>query len=377
MARYGMLAGEIMRLRSELFGWKRVRGRRTAARRCALLWLALAAPLPWAYGDDAVAVIDDREVSRDELFAAAGPALEEHDLERLRLQAQAARDRHEVLQTALRQLVHRRLLALEAERTGAGVAALEADIAAAAAPVRDTDVETFYDRNKARIGRPLAEVGGQIREYLESRALASAREEYFATLEARFAVEYRLDPLRFDVAADGFAARGGPDAAVTIVEFSDFECPFCVRVQPALERVLEQYAGRLRLVYRHFPLTAIHPYAWKAAEASLCAGEQDRFWEYHDLLFAEQHAMSVPDLKEKARRLSLSGAEFDACLDSGRHYEAVRTDIRAATAAGVSGTPAFFVNGRFLSGAVPLEHFVELIDDELARIDGAGGAAGR
>ena len=207
--------------------------------------------------------------------------------------------------------------------------------------------------------------------------MARVRDEFFAALEVRFAVEYHLDPLRFDVAADGFAARGAPDAAVTIVEFSDFECPFCVRVQPTLERVLQEYAGRLRLVYRHFPLTSIHPRAWKAAEASLCAGEQDRFWEMHDLMFAEQHAVSVPDLKDKARRLGLSGAEFDGCLDSGRHYEAVRSDILAGTAAGVSGTPAFLVNGRFLSGAVPFEHFAALIDDELARVDGGGSVAGR
>ena len=347
------------------------------ARRCAVLWLAVAAPLLWAYDEGTVAVIGDREVSRDELFAAAESALEEHDMELLRRQAQAVRDRHGVLEASLRQLVHSYLFDMEAARTGTTAAALEADIAAAAEPVRDTDIETFYQRNQARIDRPLAEIAGQIRAFLERQELARVRDEFFAALEVRFAVEYHLDPLRFDVAADGFAALGAPDAAVTIVEFSDFECPFCVRVQPTLERILQEYAGRLRLVYRHFPLTSIHPRAWKAAEASLCAGEQDRFWEMHDLMFAEQHAMSVPDLKDKARRLGLAGAEFDACLDSGRHYEAVRSDILAGTAAGVSGTPAFLVNGRFLSGAVPFEHFAALIDDELARVEGGASAAGR
>ena len=351
--------------------------RRTAAWWAAVAWLVLAAPLSWADDDGVVAVFGDREVSRAELLAAADAALEEHEMELLRCQAQSTRDRHGALETSLRQLVFHRLLALEAERTDTTVAALEADIAASAEPVTDVDIEAFYERNKARIGRPLAEIGGQIRDFLERQALAGAREEFFAALEVRFAVEYRLDPLRFEVAAEGFAARGGPDAAVTIVEFSDFECPFCVRVQPTLDRVLEAYAGRVRVVYRHFPLVSIHPRAWKAAEASLCAGEQDRFWEYHDLLFAEQRTMSVADLKEKARRLGLAGAEFDACLDSGRHHEAVRIDLRAGTAAGVSGTPAFFVNGRFLSGAVPFEHFTELIEDELARIDGNAGPAAR
>ena len=348
----------------------RIHVRLRAVRWVGVALLALAGPLLW--GDDAgtVAVIGDREVSRGELLAAAGVALEEREMEFLRCQAQATRDRHDVLESSLRQLVHRRLLDLEAARTGATAAALEADLEAAVEPIRDRDIELFYQRNRARIGRPLAEVAGQIREFLERQATAQAREEFFAVLEARFAVEYRLAPLRFAVEADGFAFQGNPDAAVTIVEFSDFECPFCVRVQPTLQRLMERYAGRLRLVYRHFPLVSIHPDASKAAEASLCAGEQNRFWEYHDLLFAEQHALGEDDLKEKALRLGLAGAEFDVCLDSGRHAAAVREDLLAASALGVSGTPAFFVNGRFLSGAVPFEHFTELIDDELARIDG-------
>ena len=349
--------------------WKRVHAWPTGVLLWAVLWLAAAAPLLWADDAGAVALIGDREVSRDELLAAAASDLEARDMEAMRCQAEAVRGRHDVLEASLRQLVLERLLELEAARTGTTVAAVEADIQAAAAPVRDQDIETFYERNQDRIGRPLAEVAGQIRTFLERQALVRARGELFAALEARFGVDYLLDPLRFEVAADGFAARGEPDAAVTIVEFSDFECPFCVRVQPTLERVMEQYAGRVRLVYRHFPLTSIHPQAWKAAEASLCAGEQDRFWEYHDVLFAEQHAMTVPDLKEKARRIGLAGAEFDACLDSGRHSEAVRKDLLAGTAAGVSGTPAFFVNGRFLSGAVPYDHFAELIDDEVARME--------
>ena len=361
----------------KLFGWKRQQAWRTALRRCAVLWLAAASPLLWADDESVVAVVGDREVSHGELLAAAGAALEESEMELLRCQAQATRDRHEVLESWLRDLVEGHLIDLEAARIGATAAAVEAEVEAAAAPVQDRDIETFYQRNQARIGRPLAEVAGQVRAFLERQAVVRARDEFFAVLEARFAVDYQLAPLRLEVAAEGFASRGEPDAAVTLVEFSDFECPFCVRVQPTLERVMEQYAGSVRLVYRHFPLTSIHPFAYKAAEASLCAGEQDRFWEYHDLLFAEQQAMSVPDLKEKARRLGLAGAAFDDCLDSGRHTAAVRKDLFAGSALGVSGTPAFFVNGRFLSGAVPFEHFAELIDDELARVQSGAGAAER
>ena len=186
-------------------------------------------------------------------------------------------------------------------------------------------------------------------------------------MERRYAVAYLLEPLRHEVAADGFPSSGPADAPVTIVEFSDFECPFCARLLPTLEQVKRQYAAAVRVVYRHYPLTGIHPNAWKAAEASLCAAEQGRFWDLHDLMFAEQDALAAADLKEKAARLDLDTDAFNGCLDSGRHYAAVLADLRAGDAVGVSGTPALFINGRFVGGAAPFPTLAEIIDDELRR----------
>ena len=228
-------------------------------------------------------------------------------------------------------------------------------------------METFYRENRNRIRYELKDVADQIRQFLRQQAEQRAEAGFLDVLERRFTVDYRLEPFRLDVAADGFASAGPQDAPVTIVEFSDFECPYCASVQPALQRAMQEYGDRLRIVYRHFPLTRIHPNAQKAAEASLCAGEQGMFWELHDLMFAEQGALSVPHLKDKAGRIGLDVAAFDACLDSGRHYETVRVDIRAAAAAGVSGTPALFVNGRPLTGAAPFETIAATIDDELER----------
>lgn len=343
-------------------------------RRCAggfllAVGLLLAAALPLAAEDAAapVASIGAESIGRAELLAAAAPALEQNELTRLRCESDAWRGRHEALQSVLRGIVRERLLALESARTGETRAALEAGLRREAQPVEQEAIEAFYLQNQERIPYPLAQVAGQIRSYLEEQALSRAEERFYAGLEQRFGAQYRLGPLRFEVAADGFAAFGPQDAPVTIVEFSDFQCPFCARLLPTLERAKRDYAGKLRIVYRHFPLDAIHPHAQKAAEAASCAREQGKFWELHDLMFAEQDSLEVPALKEMARRLGLDGAAFDRCLDSDRYYAAVRADLRAGTAAGVTGTPALFVNGRSLGGgAVRFERLAEVIDEELA-----------
>ena len=154
-------------------------------------------------------------------------------------------------------------------------------------------------------------------------------------------------------------------------EFSDFECPYCAVLLPALDEVKRRYGDKVRLVFRHYPLTVIHPDAWKAAEAALCAGDQGHFWELHDLMFAEQGTLAVADLKTKAARLDLDAEAFNECLDSGRHYDAVAADLRAGDAVGVAGTPALFINGRFIGGVAPFGMLAEVIDDELRRRDGA------
>ncbi len=322
---------------------------------------------PWA-NDDVVATIGEQSVQRAELLTVASFSLEQTELERLRCQVEADRSHAEVLQTFLRQLVHERLLDLEAGRTGMTVEAILASVYESVPQIEDSEVAAFYRENQSRIPYALGAVAGQIRDFLRQQAEQQAEAEFLGVLEQRFAVDYRLEPFRVDIAADGFATLGPQDAPVTIVEFSDFECPYCARVQPALQRAKREYGDRLRIVYRHYPLADIHANAQKAAEASLCAGEQAMFWEMHDLMFAEQAALSVPDLKDKAGRIGLDRAAFDACLDSGRHHETVRDDIRAGAVAGVSGTPALFVNGRPLTGAAPFETIAATIDDELERL---------
>lgn len=159
--------------------------------------------------------------------------------------------------------------------------------------------------------------------------------------------------------------RGATDAPVTLVEYSDFECPFCGRVQPTLDQVLEEYDGQVNLVYRHFPL-AFHTSAQKAGEASECAGDQNKFWEMHDKLFENQSALDVTSLKNYAKDLGLNTSTFDDCLDSGKHEQTVKDELTQGGTVGVQGTPATFVNGTLISGAQPYESFKAAIDAALA-----------
>jgi len=174
-----------------------------------------------------------------------------------------------------------------------------------------------------------------------------------------------LEPPRTRVAATG-PSKGPEDAPITIVEFSDFECPFCSRINPTLAQVRQNYADQVRIVFRQYPLP-MHPNAVKAAEASLCAHEQGKFWEMHDVMFADQQQLGVEQLKAKASGIGLDPEDFNQCLDSGEYADEVQADLAAGAEAGVSGTPAMFVNGIPISGAVPYDQLSSVIDEELAR----------
>jgi len=169
----------------------------------------------------------------------------------------------------------------------------------------------------------------------------------------------------FEITKDNHI-RGDFSAPITLVEFSDFECPFCARHYPTLTKVLDDYKGKVRLVYKHFPLS-IHPNSQKAAEASECADEQGKFWEYHDKLFENLAASgySVANFKQWAKDLGLDSGKFDGCLDSGKFAQKVRDDFQEGSGKGVNGTPATFINGQLVSGALPYESFKQIIDSLL------------
>lgn len=161
-------------------------------------------------------------------------------------------------------------------------------------------------------------------------------------------------------------AKGNLQAPVTIVEFSDFQCPYCGFVEPTLRKIFETYPDKVKLVYKNYPLPS-HENAENAALAALCAKEQDKYWEYHDKLFENQESLKVDDLKKYAADLGLKTPDFNSCLESKKYKSQIEADMMEANRAGVRGTPAFFLNGRPLYGAQPFEKFKAVIDEELKR----------
>ena len=267
--------------------------------------------------------------------------------------------------------IGQRLLAQEAAKRGVSVAALlDAEVTAKVGLVTETEIEAFIQENRSQLKGDGAEIREKIRASLQQRKLAEQRNQYVQSLRAQGTVVDRLQPppvVRVQVLTDGAPIRGTADAPVTLVEFSDFHCPFCKRVQPTLTQVLEKYPGKVRLLFRHLPLDALHPQARNAAEASWCAQDQGKFWEYHDLLFANAPKAAQDDLKHYAELIDLDMRKFESCLSQNVHRDSIQWDIDEVTKLGMSGTPAFFINGRPLSGAQPLEKFVQVIDEELAR----------
>lgn len=172
-----------------------------------------------------------------------------------------------------------------------------------------------------------------------------------------------LSPPRVEIANGDAPVRGPKDAAVTVIEYADYECPYCQQTQPALDKLEAEYKGKLAFVFKDTPLP-MHSHAEKAAEAAHCAGVQGKYWEYHDLLFKERQ-LEVPQLKEAALELKLDAQAFDQCLDSNAQAGVVRTQLNEASRLGLQGTPSFFINGRFFSGAMSYDKLHEVIEQEI------------
>jgi protein-disulfide isomerase len=342
---------------------------RQAAALALILAVALAAPACAADAPKSAAPAAKAEAPTDVVAEVAGQPITRAQLEEsLAAQlSQLDRQRRALLEQGLDRLVEERLLGAEAAARGiTSEALLQAEVESKAGEVTDEEAKKFFDENQARINRPYDQILPQIKQYLAQNKRQELRDQLVAGLRLKHAARILLEVDRVEVAEAGSPARGPAGAPVVIIEFSDFECPFCSRVVPAIQEVEKTYGDQVRVVFRQFPLN-IHPNAQKAAEASLCANEQGKFWELHDAMFAAQRELGVEQLKAKAAGLGLDAAAFGTCLDSGQFAARVAADLADGQKAGVTGTPAMFVNGRFVSGAVPFATLEKLIDDELSR----------
>lgn len=334
--------------------------------------IALAALVPTLAcagpGDDesarVLATVDGEPVTMADLREVAGEQLDQLDF-------QYEQQRHQIIEAALTSAVRQRLLDEEAEARGVSVEQLVADEVGPISEVTAAEVESWYEVNSAALGNiSLEQIRPQIRMFLQDQRREAALSELIDSMGAEREVRILLSPFRVEFEDVDAPSAGPTDAPITLLEFSDFECPYCGAFFGTLERLKSEYGDRLRIVYRHYPLDN-HPNAFQAARASMCAADQGRFWEMHDLLFQEQNRLGNADLREKAERLSLDTAAFDECLASDRHIDTIERDIRAGDRVGVDGTPAVFVNGIPVpGGAAPYDVIAEMIEDELARMNG-------
>jgi protein-disulfide isomerase len=268
---------------------------------------------------------------------------------------------------ALVNIVNQRLLEAAAKSKGLSTDAfLEQTVDRNVPPPSTAEIEAYYLAQKDRLNRPLNEVRPQLEQALAQAKRQQARQDYIDQLRKSSGVAILLRRPKIEVTADPARMRGNPNAPITIVEFGDFQCPFCQAVQPTLKAVMDKYQGKVRLGFRDFPLRQIHPQAQQAAEAGRCAGEQGKFWEYHDLLYANQGRLDPNGLKEYAHTAALDVERFDACLAGGKFKPQIESDLQSGTGAGVTGTPGFYINGVPLTGAQPFSEFEKIIDSQLA-----------
>ncbi|HZM71546.1 MAG TPA: thioredoxin domain-containing protein [Candidatus Cryosericum sp.] len=320
---------------------------------------ATAAPVSAAAGTGGVvAKVGDRSITFEELDLKAAASL-----------MKVRQQEFEARQQTLDGIINDELFDREAKAKGVTKEQLlETEISAKAPAPSQAEVDAYYEANKARMGTQTKEqIGPQISAMLKQQKMAGVQADFIKQLRQKYGVKVMLEPPRVQVSADDDPVKGGPASApVTIVEFSDYQCPFCSRAETVVDEVMKKYGDKVRLIYRDYPLS-FHQNAETASMASECAEEQGKFWEMHGAMFGNQAKLAAPDLVETAGSIGLNKDTFKGCLDSGKFRSEVQKDFQDGQKYGVTGTPTFFINGIMIVGARGVESFSEIIDRELDR----------
>ncbi len=304
---------------------------------------------------DPVARVGGKDIKLADLEAEAASAV-----------VQAQMRLYEARKQALDKMIDDQLMEEAAKEKGVAKEELvKQEVDSKIPKVDDAAIQKFYDENKDKMRQPLEQMKDRITRHLERQGRSEAEANFKKALREKAKVEVFLSAPRIQVSVDDDPSMGSKDAPVTIVEFSDFQCPYCSKAAATVHEVAKKYGDKVQIVFRDFPLP-MHNRAGRAAEAAQCANDQQKFWEYHDELFKNSQKMSDDDLVAHAQTVGLKTETFKECLMKDTHKDEVAKDVADGKRAGMSGTPGFFINGRFMSGARPIEAFSEIIDEELA-----------
>lgn len=315
---------------------------------------AAAKPAAAAGSSDVVATVGSVTITRGEVEENVSSEL-----------AEVETARYKILRGGVDELVANALFEQEAKAKGVTVETLQQTEVLDKVPApSDEEVKKLFDDNQEQLqGQAFEDVKDRLVDFLKGRGTQGRYTAYIAELKKKYPTKIALRPPTVEVALGDIPPLGPADAPITIVEFSDYECPFCKRAEASIEEVKKVYGDKVRLAYRHYPLP-FHANARPAAQASLCANEQGKFWPFHDKVMAAND-LSAANLQQIASDVGLDRKQFDDCVAAGKFADQIDKDLAAGQAAGVNGTPAFFINGRMLDGAQPFEKFQEIIDEEL------------
>lgn len=325
------------------------------------LWLAGTALLglaacPAMESGKTAAIVNGQEITVEEVDQSGGGRI--------------AQQLYEMRKEMLQDMIDQKILdqAAREKKTTVG-ALLKEEVESKVTAPTETEVKAVYDANKDRFDEPFETVRAQITNALKQNRQIGQRNQYVAELRNKAKIEMKLakPPVqKVDVSADDDPSIGPDKAKVTVIEFTDYQCPFCGRARATVNKMIETYKEDLRYVLRDFPLS-FHRDAFGAHVAAQCANEQGKYWDYNKILFKNQTALKLDQLKQYAVEAGLKTPEFNQCLDNNKYAAEVQKDMEDGMKAGVSGTPSFFVNGVMLSGAQPFENFKEIIDEELKK----------
>jgi len=314
-----------------------------------------------------VATVNGQNITQQELDVKLKPNLDRVQADLKTTITKAETQLIDVKRNVINQMVEEKLIQAEATKRGTTPQALlKTEVEDKVPNPTDAELQQIYQQNQQAFGgKPFEEVKPQLQLQIKSAKIRSERSKFVDKLMATANVEVYVKVPRVNVSVGNAPTKGPANAPVKIVEFTDYQCPFCSKVQPALKQIMDTYKDQVLVAVRNFPLD-FHQQAKIAAVAALCAKEQGKYWEYADKVWGNQPQLKDPSsLKKWAAELGLNSAQFDSCLDQNKYLNDVMKDAQEGQQLGVNGTPAFFINGRLVSGALPFDSFKKIIDEEL------------